>query len=382
MIRLFVLNILLALFVAGCSLNPFSNQTQNTKTEPSENFSFNYYADKSVNSLEVPPDLTSPDIQNSFRVQDIAQNAPMNQINLSNSTKNNEPNKILNIPKDVRLMKSGIARWLSVDKDSETVWQLVRDFLKSHSFTLEKEDKKIGILQTNFLENRPRPKLPKSNLGLVKQMMQDIGSVYSLATLDSYRIRIEPESNERTEIFLTLTQLKETVSKENQDAQYTVFQPTETDKSIETEMLLNLMSFLGGDAASAREKIIEASVDSKKSIVKIEDGLRGYAKLVVNLNVYDTWDNISWALDQIRAEIIDKDMIEKTFYISTARTADIGLMSKFFGDEAIKKTYQLMVKPISTSYTEVYFNDVSELDEKETKEFSYDFFSKLANQFK
>jgi len=75
MIRLFVLNILLALFVAGCSLNPFSNQTQNTKTEPSENFSFNYYADKSVNSLEVPPDLTSPDIQNSFRVQDIAQNA-------------------------------------------------------------------------------------------------------------------------------------------------------------------------------------------------------------------------------------------------------------------------------------------------------------------
>ena len=41
-----------------------------------------------------------------------------------------------------------------------------------------------------------------------------------------------------------------------------------------------------------------------------------------------------------------------------------------------------MVKQISENASEVHFNDVSELNEKETKEYSYDFFKKLLKHLK
>jgi len=379
MIRIYSSILLFFIFISGCSFNPFSEEDK----QPESAFSFNYYSDKSVSSLEVPPDLTKPDIQNSFRIQKIAKNVQLNEVNLSNKENNKEIDTILKIPTDIKLMKSGSSRWLSVEKDSETLWELSRDFFKSQGFTLEKENKKTGIFQTNYLENRPRPRLPSSNLNIIKQMLQDVGSVYSLATLDSYRIRIEPQKEGRTEIYLTLSQLKEVISQETTDVQHTVFQQTEKDSSIEIEMLLDLMAYLGGDTAGAREKILEASEKkSSKVIFKIEDSINGYAKLTSSLNVNDTWDNISWALDQMRIDIDDKDMMENTFYINSARTSDLGVMSMIFGDDAIKKSYQIIVKQKSANQTEVYFNDVSELNEKETKDFSYDFFRKVVEQFK
>jgi len=77
-----------------------------------------------------------------------------------------------------------------------------------------------------------------------------------------------------------------------------------------------------------------------------------------------------------------KIFLKKTFYITEARTADKGIMSSIFGDDAIKKNYQIALKEIPNSKTEVYFNDISELNEKETKQFSYDFFNKVLEQFK
>jgi len=132
------------------------------------------------------------------------------------------------------------------------------------------------------------------------------------------------------------------------------------------------------------EKKIIASHESKsnKPSIEINDSINGYAKLTFNLNLNETWDNLSWAFDQLRIDVEDKDILEKTFYITEARTADKGIMSSIFGDDAIKKNYQIALKEIPNSKTEVYFNDISELNEKETKQFSYDFFNKVLEQFK
>ena len=208
-------------------------------------------------------------------------------------------------------------------------------------------------------------------------MLQDIGKSYSLASLDRYRIRIEPSTNNKTEVFLTLDQMQEVISKTDNNVVHTVFQAAPKNESIEVEMLYNLMVFLGGDAATSREKIINSSVKEETAIFELKDSINGYAKLVVNINVVEAWDNISWALDQTRVDIEDKDFIEKTFYINDARTSDKGISSLIFGEDAIKKSYQIVVKKISENASEVHFNDVSELNEKETKEYSYDFFKKL-----
>jgi len=104
--------------------------------------------------------------------------------------------------------------------------------------------------------------------------------------------------------------------------------------------------------------------------------------LGVNLNPNEVFNNISWALDQMRVDVYDKDNLEKTFYINEAKTSDKGIISDLFGEEALKKKYQIAIKQISKDLTEVYFHDVSEINEKDTKEFSYEFFTKLSNLLK
>jgi len=375
MIRIYTPILLLTLFISGCF---YPDLEKNNDSLTKENLTFNYYSDKSVSSLEVPPDLTSPNYQNAFRLNNLAPNAKKNFI--SNS-EDNENSEILKSSSDIQIMKDGARRWLEIDKDSETVWQLSLDFFKKMGFNIEISNKKTGIIQTNFLENRPRPNLPKSSINIIKQVFQDFGKSYSLGSIDRYRIRIEPNNN-KTEVFLTLDQMQEVVSKTDGNVSHTVYQAAVRNESIEVEMLYKLMVFLGGDAATSREKIISSSVKENTPIFEIKDSLNGYAKLVVNMNVVEAWDNISWALDQARVDIEDKDFMEKTFYLNAARTSDNGISSLIFGDDAIKKSFQIVVKQISENESEVYFNDVSELNETETKEYSYDFFKNLLKHLK
>jgi len=376
-----IIFICFSFFIGGCSsINPFS-EDEKVKTE--QNKTFSYYADKSVTSLEVPPDLTAPGYEKSFRLEKINSGLDMKMVSLSDKDAPLIEDRITTSFEDIKIEKDGSIRWLSVGKDAETIWQLAKEFFKSQGFVIEKENKKTGVFQTNYLENRTRPKLPKSSLNLIKQAIQDFGKSYSLASLDSYRIRIEPVGDNKTDVFLTLSQLKEVISKVEGNIQHTVFEESDKDYSIETEMLYTFMVYLGGDRSAAREKII-ASNESKsnKPSIEINDSINGYAKLTFNLNLNETWDNLSWAFDQLRIDVEDKDILEKTFYITEARTADKGIMSSIFGDDAIKKNYQIALKEIPNSKTEVYFNDISELNEKETKQFSYDFFNKVLEQFK
>ena len=288
MIRIYTTILLLTLFISGCF---YPDLEKNNDPLIKENLTFNYYSDKSVSNLEIPPDLTSPDYQNSFRLSNLAPNAKKNIISNSADVDNSE---ILKPSSDIRIIKDGTKRWLEIDKDSETVWQLSLDFLKTMGFNIEISNKKTGIIQTNFLENRPKPNLPKSSLNFIKQMMQDFGKTYSLASLDRYRIRIEPNNkNTKTEVFLTLDQMQEVVSKKVSDVDHTVYQAVPKNESIEVEMLYNLMVFLGGDAATSREKIINSSVKENSPIFEIKDSINGYAKLVVDMSIVETWDNLS-----------------------------------------------------------------------------------------
>ena len=133
-------------------------------------------------------------------------------------------------------------------------------------------------------------------------------------------------------------------------------------------------------AKQIAEKIVDAK-EQGKVFVTLEDGLNGYAKLVFKLNFIDTWDNMSWAISNLDTELEDKDIREKTFYLSMANELEKGIMSTLLGDDAIRQSYQLQLKSIGENRTEVYFNDISEMNEKSTKEFSYLFLENIQKQF-
>jgi len=343
--------------------------------------SIGYYSDKTVTSLEIPPDLTKPSSQNEFKLENYV--TGIQEDTLSFSEKDNtikEASSILRTLANIEVKKSGDRRWLLVDKKPDAVWNLSKSFFKSHGFAIKKTNKKIGMMETDFLENHPE--IPDKSLGVIRSMLKKaVAARYALPIVDKYRIRIEPKDNgDKSEVYLSLTSMEEVLTKAGSDDENTIWQSRPKDQALETEMLYRLMTFLGSDHAVAREKIIQAKEDQTLT-VSLSKGVNGYAKLTFSLNQYDTWDNMGWALDQLNIDVDDKDVKEGSFYINVSRTEDQGLWSRMFGDDAIKKSFQILVRQTSDNETEVYFNDISEENEQATIDFSHEFLGNIAKQF-
>lgn len=376
--KLSIICLSLSLSLGGCSSSSNSNKKKDKKTDRRD---IKYYAEKTVSSLKIPPDLTKPNSQNAFKLSEYAPNIANNPVNFSATDKIDEvsPN-VLTVPSNIVVKKSGDRRWLVVDKKPEKVWELARSFLKSNGFAIEKSNKEVGIMETNFLENHPE--IPDQSLGLIRSLLRKaIKTKYTLPVADKYRIRIEPVTGgEKSTVYLSLSSMEEVLTDVGGDQENTIWQSRPKDTTLETEMLYRLMVFLGGDHAVARDKILQAK-EEKNVAVKQVPSVNGYTKLVFSLNQYDTWDNVGWALDQLSVEVDDKDVKEGSFYINTARTKDRGILSRIFGDIAIKKSFQILVRQVRSGVTEVYFNDLSEENEQKTIDFSREFLASIAKQF-
>ena len=369
---------LLSLSLTGC----FSfNEKEEVKEAGLGERDIKYYANKTVTSLEIPPDLTKPSAQNAFKLDNYVANVQEDTVSFSdkdNAIK--EASSILRTSSNVEVKKSGERRWLVVDKKPEDVWNLSKSFFKSHGFAIKKTNKKTGLMETDFLENHPE--IPDRSLGVIRSMLQKaIAARYALPIVDKYRIRVEPiQGSKKTAVYLSLTSMEEVLTRSGKEDENTIWQSRPKDQVLETEMLYRLMTFLGSDHAVAREKILTAK-EEQKMTVSVEKGVGGYAKLAFSLGRYDTWDNMGWALDELNIDVEDKDVKEGSFYINVARTDDKGIWSRMFGDDAIKKSFQIIVKQIDSQTTEVYFNDLSEENEQETIDFSYEFLGSIAKQF-
>ncbi|MCS5586838.1 MAG: outer membrane protein assembly factor BamC, partial [Gammaproteobacteria bacterium] len=341
----------------------------------------NYYSDKTVSSLDIPPDLTTPSSQKAFKLSQYVSNAPEKIIDFSVEAKEKqkETPSILKNPSNIEVKKSGNRRWLVVGKKPDTIWGLSKSFLKSNGFSIKKVNKKIGLIETDFLENRAE--IPTENLGMIRGFLGSKFSAYVLPTVDKYRIRLEPiNSGNKTAVYLSLNSMAEVATNSGSKDESTIWQSRPKDQELETAMLYKLMVYLGGNHAQAREKIITVK-EQEKIAVNLTKGVGGYAKLVFPMNRYDAWDNVGWALDQLDVNVEDKDVKEGSFYIYVARTQDKGWFSRIFGESAIKKSFQILVRQTSSNATEVYFNDISEENEQETIDFSHEFLGNIAKQF-
>jgi len=380
MIRIITSFIFIVFFLNGCFSEEQKQTIKENRVELGD-IKINYYSDKSVTSLEVPPDLTKPKYENSFRLSEFVSDINPNTINLTNKeTLEEQKQKVFTVPSDIQVKKSGTRRWLVVDKSPDLIWDLSSQFLKEQGFIIKKSNKKIGVMETDFLENRPE--IPARSMGLIRSMLQStIDNVnYTLPSVDSYKIRIEPiDSGNKSEVHLSVSSMAEVITGTGKD-ETTLWQSKERNVALENEMLYELMLYLGGDSADARERIINAQEEGKITVSLI-DGINGYAKLQFKLNLIDTWDNMSWALSDLNVNLEDKDLKERSFYIQVARTSDKGIISKIFGEDAIFNSYQLQLKELSSNLTEVYFNDISEVNEIETKKFSYEFLGKIQKLF-
>ena len=369
--------ILLILFLSSCSII----QKDEQKSATSDNTNITYYANKTVNTLVVPPDLTNPISKDAFKLSQYIDGIEENVISFSD----NKDEKIINgfkTPINIIVKKSGYNRWLIVDKKADYIWDEVNKFLEENGLLVEQSNKKIGFLETGFSERHV--KIPDESLGLVRSMLaKAIRAKYTLPIVDKYRIRIEPvvEDDEKSEVYLSMSSMEEVVNIRGKEEKSIVWQTSIQNKDLEIYMLYRLMLFLGEDKLIAQTKIDNAQEVGRKIKVSLGKSADGYAKLTFNLNRYDTWQNIGLVFDQLNINIDDRDIGEGSFYINIVHAQDKGIFSRIFGKDDIIKSFQIIVQQLKENSTDVYFNDISGKNEQATIDFSHEFLGNIAKQF-
>ena len=205
-------------------------------------------------------------------------------------------------------------------------------------------------------------------------MAKALKTQYGLPIADKYRIRIEPTANSmESEVYLTLSSIGEVVSGATR-----VWQPREKDVELETEMLLQLMVFLGNDRGDSISKI-QSNVEEKKTAVSVVLSDTGYASLVFPFDKNESWKLLGWALDESGVDIEDRDSLEGSYFINV--TPNKGFFSKLLTTASITKTYQLILKEDTSSQTNVIFVDLSEENDEKIISYSAELFDQIASKF-
>lgn len=317
----------------------------------------NYQGDDNVDSLVIPPDLTKPSSQGMF----------VENVGVADNS-----DKVTEV-QNVEVKRDTLRRWLLVNFPPSEVWSLSKEFFRSFGFKIEKENQKIGIMETDYLEIDTN--VPDKSLGAIRSALSKLlNTQYGLPIADKYRIRIEPlDDPNQSEVYLTLSSIGEVVQGELR-----VWQPREKDVELETEMLLHLMVFLGSDRSESINKILASNqkIESPVSVIKSESG---YATLVFPYNKKQAWSYLGWGLDELNIDVEDRDVIEGSYYINVV--ADKGFFSKLLSTVSLTQTYQLIVKQIDESHSQVIFVDLSEENKQDTIDYSFDFFNELATKF-
>ena len=227
-----------------------------------ESDKINYKSATKAPTLEVPPDLTQLSGDTRYALgggssvsatgfQAAMGKQPVSAIQTAASSLG-----------DVRVERSGNQRWLVVKRSADQLWTPVHDFWVENGFSLVTEDSRLGIMETDWAENRA--KLPqdwiRNTLGKV------IDSLYDTGERDRFRTRLERAADGSTEIYISHRGMYEVYVTEGKDQ--TRWQPREVDPELEAEMLRRMMVRFGADGRACvfvQTSVLRVTTESLKA---------------------------------------------------------------------------------------------------------------------
>ena len=271
-------------------------------------------------SLEVPPDLTQLSRESRYQVPGGAVTASSFQIGQAAP---GVPTAATTLG-DVRVERSGSQRWLVVNRPADQLWGPVRDFWLENGFLLAQDQAPLGIMETDWAENRA--KIPQDMLRSALGKVFD--SFYSTAERDKFRTRLERTAGGGTEIYISHRGMIEVYSNTQKDQ--TVWQPRASDPELEAEFLRRLMVRLG--VPQAESKALVASGAAKPTA---RTAMVGATPVVQIDEGFDrAWRRVGLALDRTGFTVEDRDRAQGMYFVRyvepSADKKDSGFFSKLF----------------------------------------------------
>ena len=277
-------------------------------------------------TLEVPPDLNQLSRETRYTVPGGAVSASAfeaGQAQQPRGAASAAPQAI----GDVRIERDGNQRWLIVNRPVDQLWEPVRDFWLENGFVYTLEQPKLGILETDWAENRA--KLPqdiiRSTIGKV------FDSLYSTGERDKFRTRLERTASGTTEIFVTHRGMQEVYTSTQKDS--TVWQPRAADAELETEFLRRLMVKLGvseEQAKAAAAAPVPAAPGARM------DTVNGVPVVQLDEGFDRAWRRVGVSLDRTGFTVEDRDRSQGVYFVRyVAPTADKkeSFFGKIFGNK-------------------------------------------------
>ncbi|GAB3367212.1 MULTISPECIES: outer membrane protein assembly factor BamC [Giesbergeria] len=288
-----------------------------------ESDKINYKSATKAATLEVPPDLQQ--LSRDTRYATPGGVVSANALQANQTALPVGSTTAINNLGDVRIERAGNQRWLVVNRPAEQLWDPVREFWLENGFVLVLDQAKVGIMETDWAENRA--KIPqdfiRSTLGKV------LDAVYSTGERDKFRIRLERNASGGTEIYVSHRGMIEVYTSSSKDA--TRWQPRPTDPELETEFLRRMMVKLG--ASKEQAQAVTAATVPPTPAARIETANN---TLVLQLNEgFDrAWRRVGLALDRTGFTVEDRDRSQGVYFVryvpANANKQEPGFFSKLF----------------------------------------------------
>ena len=272
-------------------------------------------------SLDIPPDLSQLTRDNRYAVPGMAVTA--NTFQSDKASRAGQVGIAASSVGDVRIERSGSQRWLVVNRPADKLWEPVREFWKTSGFQLAIDQQDLGIIETDFAENRA--KLPqdfiRNTLGRVLE------TLYSTGERDKFRTRLERTASGGTEIFISHRGLIEVVTATSSSSTSTVWQPRPADPELEAEFLRRLMVQLGVSPEQSKALI---AVDAARKTSRIET-VNNQQVLLVDDGFDRAWRRVGLGLDRTGFTVEDRDRSKGLYFVRYVAPLSDNKSSGFFG---------------------------------------------------
>ena len=290
----------------------------------------NYKSASKGGSLDVPPDLTQLRRDSRYMLESRSATAS-GFANAQTSVR--ESGTAVNALGPVRIERSGNQRWLVVNQSAEKVWDSVREFWTSNGFVLSTDAADLGIMETDWAENRA--KIPQDFLR--RTLGKVLDGLYSSGERDRYRTRIERNNSGGVDIFITHRGMVEEYADSGKTK--TVWMPRPADPELEIEFMRRLMVKLGATPQQAQQaQALPATTAASTAALAQLVTLGGQPALALADPIDRAWRRTGLALDRGGFTVEDRDrsrgLFDVRYVAPTANKEEPGFFSRIFSSKA------------------------------------------------
>jgi outer membrane protein assembly factor BamC len=276
-------------------------------------------------TLEVPPDLTQLRKESRYAIESTSATASGFQ---NAGSRVVDAGTAANALGPVRMERQGNQRWLVASLPADKVWEPLREFWTSNGFVLVTDAPDVGIMETEWAENRA--KLPQDFIR--KTLGKVLDSLYSTGERDKFRTRVERNAQGGVEIYITHRGMIENFADAQKDR--TIWQPRPSDPELEIEFLRRLMVKLGTSPESAKTATAPVTAPEANNIIS---RINGQPVILLQDNLDRSWRRTGVALDRSGFTVEDRDRTAGVYFVRYVATGisseSTGLLGRLFGSK-------------------------------------------------